>query len=96
MLPAGITESSARNADQQRRERSSRQPAEKGAGDDRIEWSVPGIRRAYEEKETVSTKQARAQRIHEIREQIRTGTYNIRAQAVAEAIIRGAILDEEA
>jgi flagellar biosynthesis anti-sigma factor FlgM len=61
---------------------------------DRLEFSAESRQVHGYEKKVQEAPEVRAERIAEITRQIETGTYNIKAEKVAEAIITGSIVDE--
>ena len=66
------------------------------AARDRLEFSVTGKELQYLSQKAVEAPEVRAERVAEIKSRIDTGTYNIRAQEVAEAIITGSLIDKSA
>jgi flagellar biosynthesis anti-sigma factor FlgM len=63
---------------------------------DRLELSVTGRELNELTYKVSESSEARAERIAEIRSRIETGTYNIKAEEVAEAIITGGLIDRSA
>jgi flagellar biosynthesis anti-sigma factor FlgM len=62
---------------------------------DRLEFSAESRLHGYEKK-VQEAPEVRAERIAEIMRKIDNGTYNIKAEKIAEAIITGSIVDERA
>jgi len=61
---------------------------------DRLELSVRSLEIAHLEDLIRSTPDIREERIEQVRSQIESGTYNIKAEKIAEKIIGGDLLDE--
>ncbi|MFQ5737832.1 MAG: flagellar biosynthesis anti-sigma factor FlgM [Acidobacteriota bacterium] len=59
---------------------------------DRLEFSTTS--RELQSTRAKETSVPRAERIAQIQKQLEDGTYNIKAEKVAEAIMKGAIVDE--
>jgi flagellar biosynthesis anti-sigma factor FlgM len=69
--------------------------AEKSSGD-RLEFSVTGKELQYLSQKAVEAPEIRAERVAEIKSRVDAGTYNIKAQEIAEAIITGSLIDKSA
>lgn len=63
---------------------------------DRLEFSVAGKELQSLTQKAVEASVVRAERIAEIKLQVDAGTYNIKAREIAEAIITGSLVDENA
>jgi negative regulator of flagellin synthesis FlgM len=63
---------------------------------DRLEFSAESRDFQRYEKKVQEAPEVRAERIAEIMRKVQTGTYNIKAEKVAEALITGSIVDERA
>ncbi len=63
---------------------------------DRLELSVAGRELQALTQKAGESPEVRAERIAELRSRIEAGTYNIKAQEVAEAIITGSLIDRSA
>ncbi len=61
---------------------------------DRLELSVRSREISHLEELIQSTPDVRQERIDQVRNQIENGTYNIKAEKIAEKIIGGDLLDE--
>lgn len=61
---------------------------------DRLELSVRGLEISHLEELIRSTPDVRESRVEEVRAQIESGTYNVKAEKIAEKIIGGNLLDE--
>jgi flagellar biosynthesis anti-sigma factor FlgM len=66
---------------------------EQEAPRDRLEFSISGRELQHLTRAAAEDAVARAQRVAEIEAQVKAGTYNIRAEEVAEAIITGSLID---
>jgi len=63
---------------------------------DRLEFSVQGKELQYLSQKAVEAPEVRAERVAEIKSRIDAGTYNIKAQEIAESIITGSLIDKSA
>ncbi len=63
---------------------------------DRLEFSVQGKELQYLSERVVEAPEVRAERVAEIESRIDAGTYNIKAQEIAESIIMGSLIDKSA
>jgi len=71
------------------------QKAGSGQSDsDRLELSVRSLEIAHLEELIRSTPDIRESRVEEVRSEIESGTYNVKAEKIAEKIIGGNLLDE--
>ncbi len=61
---------------------------------DRLELSVRGLNLSHLEELIRSTPEIRESRVEQVRRDIESGTYNIKAEKIAEKIIGGSLLDE--
>ena len=61
---------------------------------DRLELSVRSLEISHLEDMIRSTPDVRESRVEEVRNQIESGTYNVKAEKIAEKIIGGNLLDE--
>ena len=64
------------------------------ADSDRLELSVRGLEISHLEEMIQSTPDVRESRVEQVRRDIESGTYNIKAEKIAERIIGGSLLDE--
>ncbi len=71
---------------------------QKSGGDasdsDRLEVSVQGMEASHMQSLIQSTPDVREDRVNQVRGQIESGTYNIKAEKIAEKIVGGNLLDE--
>ena len=65
-----------------------------GLGSDRVELSVRGLQYQHLEELLHAIPDVREAKVEQIRNAIRTGTYNVRGEQVAEHIISGSLIDE--
>lgn len=65
-----------------------------GAGSDRLELSVRGLEMTRFDDLIQSIPDVREDRVEQIRSEIEAGTYNVKAEKIAEKIIGGNLLDE--
>ncbi|MFB3901869.1 MAG: flagellar biosynthesis anti-sigma factor FlgM [Acidobacteriota bacterium] len=63
---------------------------------DRIELSVTAKELQALYRENGESEEIRSERVEEIRSQVEAGTYDIRAEEIAEAIITGHLIDKSA
>jgi negative regulator of flagellin synthesis FlgM len=77
------------------------QPAEKSAKSggatvetNRLELSVRGREIAHLNELIQSTPDVREDKVEQVRQQLENGTYNVKAERIAEKIIKGNLLDE--
>jgi negative regulator of flagellin synthesis FlgM len=63
---------------------------------DRLEFSVQGKELQYLSQKAVEAPEVRAERVAEIKTRVDAGTYNIKAQEIAESIITGSLIDKSA
>jgi len=61
---------------------------------DRLELSVRSREISHLEELIQSTPDVREDRVNQVRSQIERGTYNIKAEKIAEKIIGGSLIDE--
>jgi negative regulator of flagellin synthesis FlgM len=61
---------------------------------DRLELSVRSREIAHLNELIQSTPDVREERVEQVRQQLENGTYNVKAERIAEKIIRGNLLDE--
>ncbi len=61
---------------------------------DRIELSTRGLEYSRIEDMIRSTPDVREDRVNQVRSQIESGTYNVKAEQIAEKIIGGNLIDE--
>ena len=67
-----------------------------GGVEDRLEFST-SIREFQQlEKQAQEAPEIRAERVADIKRELNSGTYNIKAEKVADAMIRGAIVSKRA
>jgi negative regulator of flagellin synthesis FlgM len=64
------------------------------SGADRLELSVRGLEISHLEDLIRSTPDVREERVEQVRREIESGTYNIKAEKIADKIIGGNLLDE--
>lgn len=81
--------------DQVSQQEQQKSQAEKSTGD-RLELSVTGKELQFLSQAASKAPEVRAERVAEIQAQIEAGTYNIKAQEIAEAIITGSLIDKSA
>ncbi|GAB4237647.1 MAG: hypothetical protein Kow00109_11650 [Acidobacteriota bacterium] len=75
-------------------QRPSREPVEeRTASADRVELSVSSRQLEQLARRASEAPEVRAERIAQLKAQIEAGTYNIKAEEIAEAIITGNLLD---
>ncbi|HON00694.1 MAG TPA: flagellar biosynthesis anti-sigma factor FlgM [Acidobacteriota bacterium] len=60
---------------------------------DRVELSVSGRELEQLARKVAEAPEVRAQRIEQLKASIEAGTYNVKAEEIAEAIITGSLLD---
>lgn len=63
---------------------------------DRLEFSVSSREFEKLRQKVDEAREIRAERVAEIKQQLEAGTYNIKAEKVAEAIITGGLIDDKA
>ena len=61
---------------------------------DRLELSVRSLEVSHVQDLIQSTPDVRQDRINQVRSEIDSGTYNIKAEKIAEKIVGGSLLDE--
>ncbi len=94
------TKPSIVNAGPQRVEASQESPrslktaAGQNPDSDRLELSVKSREISHRQELIQSTPDVREWRIQEVRQQIESGTYNAKAEKIAEKIVGGNLLDE--
>ncbi len=66
---------------------------EQQAPRDRLEFSVTGKELQHLTRVAPESAEVRARRVAAIKAQVEAGTYNIRAEEVAEAMITGSLID---
>lgn len=83
----------------QQRELTSQREAQKtqeqpDANRDRLELSVTGKELQYLSQKVHEAPEVRSERVAEIKSRIDAGTYDIKAQEIAEAMITGSLIDK--
>lgn len=63
---------------------------------DRLEFSVSSRELERLRQKVYEAPEIRSERVAEIKRQLEAGTYNIKAEKVAEAMITGGLIDEKA
>lgn len=61
---------------------------------DRLELSVRGLEISHLEELIQSTPDIREARVEQVRREVEGGTYNVKAEKIAEKLIGGSLLDE--
>jgi negative regulator of flagellin synthesis FlgM len=75
-------------------ERSSKSGTGQNPDPDRLELSIKSRQISHLDELIRSTPDVRESRIEEVRRQIESGTYNVKAEKIAEKIVGGNLLDE--
>ncbi len=75
-------------------ERSSKTGQGQNPDSDRLELSIKGREISHLDELIRSTPDVRESRVEEVRRQIESGTYNVKAEKIAEKIVGGSLLDE--
>src|SRR5512139_986330 len=74
------------------------EPTVKGSGEqpapDRLELSLRGREISHLNDLIQSTPDVREDRVEKVRQELETGTYNVKAEKIAEKILGGDLLDE--
>ncbi len=78
-------------ASQQERQKVQEQPEGQR---DRLELSVTGKELQYLSQKVSEAPEVRSERVAEIKSRIDAGTYDIKAQEIAEAMITGSLIDK--
>ena len=92
--PSIMNLSSKRVESSQEPQRSSKTAEGLNPDSDRLELSVESREISHLQDLIRSTPDVRESRIQEIRNQIESGTYNVKAEKIAEKIVGGNLLDE--
>lgn len=88
------TDAMIRNDDQSAKKQQDSHAGRADSPRDRVELSTDAKRLEFYEKTALETPDIRTDRVNEIRERLETETYDIKAEEVAEALIRGNFIDE--
>jgi negative regulator of flagellin synthesis FlgM len=92
--PSIVNPSPQRVEASQEPQRTQKTSAGENPDSDRLELSVKGQQISHLEDLIGSTPDVREWRVQEVRNQIESGTYNVKAEKIAEKIVGGNLLDE--
>ena len=68
--------------------------SDRNSGSDRLELSIQGREAQHLDDLIHSTPDIREAKVEQISREVHTGTYNVKAEKIAEKIIGGTLLDE--
>ena len=74
--------------------RTAKSSGDQSSGSDRLELSIQSRRVQHLDDLIRSTPDIREARVEQISHEVHTGTYNVKAEKIAEKIIGGTLLDE--
>jgi flagellar biosynthesis anti-sigma factor FlgM len=92
--PLAITNANVKRIEAPQPQRSQGGSAGSGPDSDRIELSIRGREISQLDELVRSTPDIREFKIEQVRRSIEAGTYNVKAEKIAEKIIGGSLLDE--
>ena len=75
-------------------QRHAKQQVEESRNPDRLELSVAGRELQNVARKTEVQTTVRTEKVAEIKQQLAAGTYNIKAEEIAEAVITGSLVNE--